>query len=280
MEEREPVAALAAASAKAGGSLERTMLRSGGTEVAVSLSCSAMRTTDGALQGHILVAQDLTRLKAAEAQLRESLGEKELLLREVHHRVKNNMQVISSLLAMQSTSGDPEVLRKLEDSQNRIRTIALIHEQLYQQTELARIDTQSYLQVLAQHLIQSYGKTEQVRLELDVDNLNLDLDQSLACGLIVNELLTNAFKYAFADGRHGKVSLRLKDLGDGTRLLEVADDGQGFQPKTGEKRRTLGTSLVSKLARQLRGRVITSGEGGVTVKIVFEGAAKAEAVTA
>lgn len=280
MEEREPVAALAAASAKAGGSLERTMLRSGGTEVAVSLSCSAMRTTDGALQGHILVAQDLTRLKAAEAQLRESLGEKELLLREVHHRVKNNMQVISSLLAMQSTSGDPEVLRKLEDSQNRIRTIALIHEQLYQQTELARIDTQSYLQVLAQHLIQSYGKAEQVRLELDVDNLNLDLDQSLACGLIVNELLTNAFKYAFADGRHGKVSLRLKDLGDGSRLLEVADDGQGFQPKTGEKRRTLGTSLVSKLARQLRGRVITSGEGGVTVKIVFEGAARTEAVTA
>lgn len=280
LEEREPVAALAAASAKAGGSLERTMLRSGGAEVAVSLSCSAMRTADGALQGHILVAQDLTRLKAAESQLRESLGEKELLLREVHHRVKNNMQVISSLLAMQSTSGDPEVLRKLEDSQNRIRTIALIHEQLYQQTELARIDTQSYLQVLAQHLIQSYGKAEQVRLELDVDNLNLDLDQSLACGLIVNELLTNAFKYAFADGRQGKVSLRLKDLGDGSRLLEVADDGQGFQPKTGEKRRTLGTSLVSKLARQLRGRVITSGEGGVTVKIVFEGAARAEAVTA
>lgn len=280
LEAGESASSLANASARAGGSLERVMLRSGGAEVAVSLSCSAMRTSDGTLQGHVLVSQDLTRLKAVEAQLRESLGEKELLLREVHHRVKNNMQVISSLLAMQSTSGDPEVVRKLEDSQNRIRTIALIHEQLYQQSELARIDTQSYLQVLAHHLVQSYGKAEQVRLELDVDNLNLDLDQSLACGLIVNELLTNAFKYAFVEGRHGKVSLRLKDLGDGSRLLEVADDGQGFQPKSGDKRRTLGTSLVAKLARQLRGRVITSGEGGVTVKIVFEGAAKAEAVTA
>lgn len=280
MEIEEGASSLASASARSGGSLERHMLRSGGAQVAVSLSCSEMRTSDGTLQGHVLVAQDLTQLKAAESQLRESLGEKELLLREVHHRVKNNMQVISSLLAMQSTSGDPEVLRKLEDSQNRIRTIALIHEQLYQQTELARIDTQSYLQVLAHHLVQSYGKAEQVRLDLDVDNLNLDLDQSLACGLIVNELLTNAFKYTFADGRKGRVSLRLKDLGDGSRLLEVADDGQGFQPKAGEKRRTLGTSLVAKLARQLRGRVITSGDGGVTVKIVFEGSAKVEAVTA
>jgi len=228
----------------------------------------------------VLVAQDLTQLKAVEEQLRESLGEKELLLREVHHRVKNNMQVISSLLAMQSTSGDPEVLRKLEDSQHRIRTIALIHEQLYQQTELARIDTQSYLKVLAQHLVQSYGKAEQVNLDLDVDNLNLDLDQSLACGLIVNELLTNAFKYAFEDGRAGRVSLRLKELPDGMRLLEVADDGLGFQPKTGEKRRTLGTSLVAKLARQLRGKVTTTGDGGVTVRILFEGQQKAATVNA
>ena len=278
--EGETLSSLAAASARIGGSLDRAMLRTDGTEVPVSLSCSALRTSDGALQGYVLVAQDLTQLKAVEEQLRESLGEKELLLREVHHRVKNNMQVISSLLAMQSTSGDPEVLRKLEDSQHRIRTIALIHEQLYQQTELARIDTQSYLKVLAHHLVQSYGKAEQVNLDLDVDNLNLDLDQSLACGLIVNELLTNAFKYAFEDGRAGRVSLRLKELPDGMRLLEVADDGRGFQPKTGEKRRTLGTSLVAKLARQLRGKVTTTGDGGVTVRILFEGQQKAETVNA
>jgi PAS domain S-box-containing protein len=278
--EGETLSSLASASARVGGSLDRAMLRTDGTEVPVSLSCSALRTSDGALQGYVLVAQDLTQLKAVEEQLRESLGEKELLLREVHHRVKNNMQVISSLLAMQSTSGDPEVLRKLEDSQHRIRTIALIHEQLYQQTELARIDTQSYLKVLAQHLVQSYGKAEQVNLDLDVDNLNLDLDQSLACGLIVNELLTNAFKYAFEDGRAGRVSLRLKELPDGMRLLEVADDGLGFQPKTGEKRRTLGTSLVAKLARQLRGKVTTTGDGGVTVRILFEGQQKAATVNA
>ena len=279
MQASEGLTSLVTASVKAGGSLDRSMLRVGSAEVAVSLSCSGLRTSDGALQGYVLVAQDLTQLKAVEDQLRESLGEKELLLREVHHRVKNNMQVISSLLAMQSTSGDPEVLRKLEDSQNRIRTIALIHEQLYQQTELSRIDTQSYLKVLAHHLVQSYGMSERVNLELDVDNLNLDLDQSLACGLIVNELLTNSFKYAFEDGRRGRVSLRLKQLADGKRLLEVSDDGRGFQPRPEEKRRTLGTSLITKLARQLRGKVMTNGDSGVTVRIEFEGQATTQAVT-
>lgn len=282
MADAETVGGLAAASSADGGSIERSLLRADGRAIPVSLSCAELRTADGSLQGYVLVAQDLTHLKAIEAQLRESLGEKELLLREVHHRVKNNMQVISSLLAMQSTAGDPEVLRRLEESQNRIRTIALIHEQLYQSTELAHIDTRSYLQVLATHLLQSFGKAEQVELELDLDALHLDLDQSLACGLIVNELLTNSFKYAFAEGQPGRVTLRMKQQADGTRLLEVADNGRGVQqkPASTPTRRTLGTSLVAKLARQLRGKVTTVDQNGYAVRIVFEGRTAAEVVEA
>ena len=279
MVDGETVDQLAAASARSGGSLERAMLRADAMDIPVSLSFAGLRTSDGVLQGYVLVAQDLSQLKAIELQLRGSLGEKELLLREVHHRVKNNMQVISSLLAMQSTAGDPEVLRRLEESQNRIRTIAMIHEQLYQSTELAHIDTRSYLQVLAQHLVQSYGKTSLIELVLDLDQLHLDLDQSLACGLIVNELLTNAFKYAFAEDERGTVTLRLKEQTDGMRVLEVTDNGHGLKPASGPSRRTLGTSLVAKLARQLNGKVTMENNGGVTVRIVFAGRAPATAVT-
>ncbi len=270
------VSELAAASAARGGSLDRSLICGDGNEAPASLSCAPLGSSGGEARGYVLVAQDLTPLKAIEEQLRESLAEKELLLREVHHRVKNNMQVISSLLAMQSTSGDPEVLRRMEESQNRIRTIALIHEQLYQSSELAHIDTSSYLQVLGMHLLQSFGRVGEIDLIMDIDNLQLDLDQSLACGLIVNELLTNCFKYAFPNGRSGKVLLRLKQQADGSRLLEVADNGQGLQQPAQPGRRTLGTSLVNKLARQLRGRVTTVSEDGMTVSIQFEGKAQTE----
>ncbi|MGE3171349.1 MAG: sensor histidine kinase [Planctomycetota bacterium] len=276
----ERAADLATNSREAGGSLERAFVRADGTEFPASISCAGLRTADGGLQGFVVVAQDLTPIKQIEEQLRESLAEKELLLREVHHRVKNNMQVISSLLAMQSTHGDPEVLRRLEESQNRIRTIALIHEQLYQSTELAHIDTRSYLNVLATHLLQSYGRADSIDLQQEVEDLSLDLDQSLACGLIVNELLTNSLKYAFPDGRRGTIRLVLRQQTDGTRLLEVSDDGRGpIESAAPQKRKTLGTSLVAKLARQLRGKVTIDGNGGMTTRIVFAGRAPAEAVT-
>jgi PAS domain S-box-containing protein len=262
------------------GSVERAFLRRDGTGLPVSLSVSELRSAGGALQGKVYVAQDLTPMKRIEARLRESLGEKELLLREVHHRVKNNMQVISSLLAMQSTSGDPQVRERLDESQHRIRTIALIHEQLYQSTEVAHIDVRSYLDVLANHLLQTFGMADRIELVQDIAPLDVDLDQSLACGLIVNELLTNALKYAFPDHRRGTIRLSLRERADGTRVLEVADDGRGMpSPTPGEARKTLGTSLVAQLARQLRGRVEIDGSQGTTVRIVFARQAPVPTVT-
>lgn len=214
------------------------------------------------------VALDLTEQKQIQARLKESLGEKELLLREVHHRVKNNMQVISSLLAMQSTDGDPAVIKKLEESQNRIRSIALIHEQLYRSTELSNINVRSYLEILTSQLLQSFGKSGAVRTEVEADEIELDIDQSMACGLIVNELVTNALKYAYPDERGGVIRVSLREHPGGERVLIVSDDGPGL-PDEPSGPPTLGMSLVKTLARQLRGRVETDGTKGTVVRVFF-----------
>lgn len=278
---RLPAAALKVTTAVDSISAERTFVQRGGSDLPVSLSVAELRLADGQLQGHVFVAQDLTPIKRIEAQLRESLGEKEMLLREVHHRVKNNMQVISSLLAMQSAGADPQVLKRLEESQNRIRTIALIHEQLYQSTEVSKIDTRSYLSILSAHLLQSFGMADRVTIVQNVDKIDFDLDECLACGLIVNELLTNSMKYAFPNERRGTIRLSLYQLPNGVGILEVADDGAGIQDHDLSKptRKTLGTSLIAKLARQLRGRVETDSVDGTTVRIVMTRSTAAKQVS-
>ncbi|MSR63597.1 MAG: PAS domain S-box protein [Planctomycetes bacterium] len=249
--------------------VEKVFVRKDGSEFPVSLSGAELRSSGGPLQGYVCVALDLTEQKRIQEQLRESLGEKELLLREVHHRVKNNMQVISSLLAMQSTNGDPAVEKKLEESQNRIRSIALIHEQLYRSTELEHIDARTYLEVLTSQLLQSFGKAGSVRLELDADPLELDIDQSMACGLIVNELVTNALKYAYPADLGGVIRITLREHPSGERVLSVGDDGPGLGGTKSGAAKTLGMSLVATLARQLRGRVEVDGTRGTLVRVFF-----------
>ncbi len=259
--------------------VEKVFVRKDGSEFPVSLSGAELRSGGGPLQGYVCVALDLTEQKRIQERLRESLGEKELLLREVHHRVKNNMQVISSLLAMQSSDGDPEVAKKLEESQNRIRSIALIHEQLYRSTEIEHIDVRTYLEVLTSQLLQSFGKSNAVRLELEADDIALDIDQSMACGLIVNELVTNALKYAYPAERGGVIRVSLREHPGGERVLTVADDGPGLAGVRSGAPATLGMSLVATLARQLRGRVEVDGQKGTVVRVFF-GKKKLEAVSA
>jgi len=257
--------------ARAGGaalSVEKVFVRKDGSEFPVSFSGAELRASGGPLSGFVCVAQDLSEQKRIQVELRESLSEKELLLREVHHRVKNNMQVISSLLAMQSTGGDEAVAKKLEESQNRIRSIALIHEQLYRSTELEHIDARAYLETLASQLVQSFG-VEGVALEVEVAALTLDIDQSMACGLIVNELVTNAVKYAFPGGRRGTIHVSLSEGADGERVLEVKDDGRGLDGPLPARSRSLGMSLIATLARQLRGRHEIDGTSGTRVRVTF-----------
>ncbi len=255
-------------------SVEKVFVRKDGSEFPVSFSGAELRSPGGPLQGYVCVALDLSEQKRIQQRLSESVAEKELLLRELHHRVKNNIQVISSLLAMQSTDGDPEVIKRLEESQNRIRSIALIHEQLYRSSELARIEVRAYLEVLVSQLLQSFGKAGAVRLELATDDIELDIDQSMACGLIVNELVTNALKYAYPEGRGGVIRVSLRVRTGGELVLTVADDGPGLGDARAGAAPTLGMSLVKTLARQLRGRVEVDGAHGTEVRVFF---ARAEA---
>src|SRR5680860_477298 len=196
----------------------------------------------------------------AEEQMRASLAEKEVLLKEIHHRVKNNMQVISSMLNLQmGRIQNPRTREMFRDAQNRIKSMGLIHERLYQQHTLARVEFADYLRQLVGHLLRSY-RTGAVTLDLKADDVSLDIDSAVPCGLIVNELVTNALKHAFANGRAGvlTVTLRAADAGaeDDRARLMIADDGPGIPAGFDLRTATsLGLQLVVDLTEQIGGSI-------------------------
>lgn len=250
---------------------ERSLRSKDGKLLAVSFSASELRSADGTHGGYVCVAHDLSEQKQVESQVRSSLEEKELLLREVHHRVKNNMQVISSLLAMQqSCTENPIVVEGLEQSQARIRSMALIHEHLYQSADLAEADVSAYLHLLISHISHSLGGGDLIELDLHIDSIDLGLDQSLALGLIVNELLANSFRHAFESDGRGRIQLSLRTVGGDQAELLVKDDGRGMDLRTsGHNRGSLGLNLVSTLVDQLGGTTHVTVNGGVTTCITF-----------
>jgi len=201
-----------------------------GSTVPVSFAGAALRSESGPPQGFVCVAQDLTERKSMEEQLRRSLGEKELLLREVHHRVKNNLQVISSLLDLQAGQLDDVQAQNIyEDSQGRIRSMALIHQQLYNASDLDRIDFRAYLETLVASLFTSFGGGRiEIDLRVEVGSVRLGIDQALACGLIINELVTNSLKHAFDPGSTGVTTIKFGSTPDGNHRLEVSDNGRGM----------------------------------------------------
>jgi len=208
------------------------------------------------------IAYDISERKEMEAQIRSALKEKEVLLQEVHHRVKNNLQVISSMLNLQRRFvADPGLLQVLEESQNRIATMSFIHESLYRATDFSSIGFSEYLQRLAGNLMTSYARRDcRIELKTDLAPVFLNLDQAIPCGLIVNELLSNAMKYAFVGRTEGTVTLRVAKA-DGRVAIEVRDDGvglpAGFDAKSSE---SLGMYLVQALTEQLDGE-LAIGEG-------------------
>jgi len=210
--------------------------------------------------------------KKTEAQIRASLEEKDVLLKEVHHRVKNNMQVISSLLNLQSRHiSDAGVLEMFRESQRRIRSMALIHERLYQSSDLSRIEFSQYLQNLATHLFHSYQvDSSRIRLSMDTEEIFFNINTAIPCGLILNELVSNALKHAFPNGRNGEVTLELhRILGDGY-VLRVKDDGVGF-PEGLDFRRTetLGMQIIVTLVNQIDGRLDLNRQSGTSFTIEF-----------
>ena len=183
--------------------------------------------------------------------------EKELLLREIHHRVKNNLQVITSLLSLQSNKvADPATRALLQESQNRVRAMAMVHETLYRSNDLRSVDCADYLRALAGPLFQSYGlEPGAVELRIQVPaGMRISLETATPFGLIVNELISNALKHAFPGGRRGEIVVRLEPLGDSRFRLLVSDNGIGFAPdRDPHHADTLGLRLVQALAEQLDG---------------------------
>jgi len=245
------------------------------------------RTSDGKVQQILGTATDITERKEAEAQIQASLKEKELLLKEIHHRVKNNLQIVSSLLWLQAdTIDDPAVVRLFEDSQNRIESMALVHQKLYGSDDLSRINLGEYLEELIYYLCESYNiSSEDVRLEIDVEPIYLNIETVIPCGTIVTELVSNIFKYAFPKqsgdrGQDVKISRATTDAvamikcyerpEDRKIILIIGDNGVGL-PESLEfpKTKSLGLQLVWDLTKQLKANLELDRSKGTQYQLTF-----------
>jgi PAS domain S-box-containing protein len=232
----------------------------------------ALFRENGWIEEYQATARDVTGRKQAEEQLRESLREKEVLLKEVHHRVKNNLQIISSLLDLQSDYiQDPMARAMFDDSQRRIRIMALIHEQLYRSKDLARINFQEYIRNLADELLHSYAANPHaIALRLDIADVSMSVDMAIPCSLIINELVSNSLKYAFPGERQGEIQITLQSGPEHYLILRVSDDGVGL-PEGLDFRNTssLGLQLVYMLSHQIRGVLSREPGQGTTFTIIF-----------
>lgn len=220
----------------------------------------------------IAIVRDISERRAAEKRIADALAEKTVLLQEVHHRVKNNLQVISSLLNLQAgNSEDAAVRAALADSQGRVKSMALLHQQLYESSDFARIDLGAYLTQLVR-LALSSASAANIRLEFDLAVMQLDLQRAVPCGLLVNELVSNVFKHAFPDRRAGTLFIELHAPGDdGRALLAVADDGVGLPAEVQPgNTRSLGLQLVPLLVSQLGAELTLIREHGTRYEIRFK----------
>jgi PAS domain S-box-containing protein len=247
-------------------------LRKDGAVVEVSLSLRPIRDSRSGIIGVVAVARDITDGKIAE-RLKASLREKELLLKEVHHRVKNNLQVISSLLNLQARHVvDPRALELFKESQNRVRSIALFHEKLYQAKDLGHVEAFEYLNTLIANLLAAYGaKPTAVSLEVEREDILLGVDVAIPLGLVLNELISNALKHAFPDGRRGQIRVQLGRCDKDRYRLVVSDNGVGFPADLDFRNApSLGLQLVCTLVDQLAGTIELIGAPGTTFNVTFD----------
>jgi PAS domain S-box-containing protein len=250
--------------------------RKDGSLFDVSSTISAIKDAGGNVVAFAGISRDITQRKKAEAEIRHSLKEKETLLREIHHRVKNNMQIISSLLRLQSkyikNKDDVEIFK---ESHNRISSMALIHEKLYQSRDFTNIDFNVYVRDLVRGLFHSYGTDEsRIKLKISLDNIPIGIDSAIPCGLIINELITNSLKYAFPDDRKGEINICMGVVGENEFELTISDNGVGIPEGIDfERTDTLGLHLVKILAEnQLQGEITPDRTNGTKFRIKFKGA--------
>lgn len=244
-----------------------------GKPVIVLSSASGINDEKGNLIGIIIVNKDISELKLSEEKLKTSLKEKEILLKEIHHRVKNNLQVISSLLKMQSSYiKDASSLEYFKISAQRVKSMALIHEQLYRSGDLSKIDFENYVKKLTTHLFQTYGiNSRSIGIKIKIKNVKLSIDTAIPLGLIVNELVSNSLKHAFPNGKKGLIEIKMEQAKEEFFVLKVKDDGVGF-PKNMDFRNTetLGLQLINTLSEQVEGNIDVKNDSGTEFIINFK----------
>lgn len=255
--------------------------RRDGTCFPVEYQGSPIRDASDQLRGAVVVFNDITERREAERRITSSLRAKELLLQELNHRVKNNLQIIISLQSLQvSAIEDPEVRALLETSQDRVRTLALLHEALYRGPDVDRVDVREYLRDLTGHLARSLAPdTVELRCEIDVGDPLISLEHAVPIGLIVNELVSNASKHAFPDGRAGSILVELRGTPTVDLVVRVRDDGVGASPQSLSTSSSLGLRLVGNLAEQLGGQVSYSSSPGLGVQATVETSRRGETAT-
>ncbi len=237
---------------------------------------SFLRDSKGQAVGILGVNRDITARKNIEKKIKESLIEKEILLREIHHRVKNNFQIITSLLSLQENKiQDDNLLQIFKDSQNRIRAMALIHERLYQSKNLASINLAEYINLIAHELFETYEcSPEKIELNINTESVIMGINQAIPCGLIINEILTNSIKYAFPDNykQNGKINIFLSRIPRSEIVkLSISDNGIGLPVSIDVfNSETLGLQLINMLSRnQLKGRLDVDRKNGTEFTIEF-----------
>ncbi|MGI0480108.1 histidine kinase dimerization/phosphoacceptor domain -containing protein [Geminocystis sp. CENA526] len=249
---------------------DSTLLHKDGSLIDVELNISIIYLSQTSLICYTV--RDIRQIKQFQRQLSQSLDEKQLLLKEIHHRVKNNLLVVSSILDWQCEfTDDDKILQLMTETQKRIRTIALIHEKLYKSPDFSNIDIAQYIQNLVDQLYLSFVHNQQkIEINFELESIIFNIETVTPCGLIVNELISNALKHAFIGRNQGSITISLK-TDNNKYLLTVKDDGIGFPEQWElEKSESLGLQLVSLLTSQLDGELSIGKEEGTVVKILFQ----------
>jgi two-component sensor histidine kinase len=242
-----------------------------GSDKWLSSIYTPLKDDAGHVTAVLCASYDITDRKQMETQVATSLREKEYLLKEIHHRVKNNLQVISSLLSMQADKAtDRNVIDSLTDSQNRVKSIALVHEKLYQSKSLDQIEYGDYLNKFAMHLFDTYSvNPSQISCTIHAGDIFVDINQAVPCSLIINELLTNSLKYAFPNGRKGAILIDFV-MDAKNYMLTYHDTGIGIPDSvTFERSESLGMKLIYGLTQQLNGSVTLQRDAGTTFIVTF-----------